>query len=155
MERIERIPLMTNIEKFLSGAIDYDMLTDDERCAICNAMEGCWVEQGKTFTNPPKNIIYVVASRNTVMPYRCECMDHFKDGTAALQLLQRIEGSLYPSGNGDTGAKWWEVETEYENKGQGRMDTIFGTGDTPQAAIVATVCAIARAQWPYQVAANV
>lgn len=162
---------MTNIEAYLSGAVEYDALTDAERCAICAAMEGCLVWDDTT----PRSAQHF--SRLDVMIYPNHCckrvggqgivwneyytmtfgeyyyrqpdkstfIDHYlSDGTAALRLVERFGIDLIFYGTE------WRTTAPVGNDS---YDCVDERGDIPSAAIVSAVCALARAQYPYKVGA--
>lgn len=117
---------MTRIEQYLTRAIELDALTLNETCAICAAMEGHFVE----FTS--------IGVFIPISPGCCGRADNYlNNGTAALRLVERFEISL------DCDGEWMAI-INYKNE---MVDHVAEFAATPQAAIVACVCALARERW--------
>ena len=148
---------MTNIERYLRGALPLDELTNAERCAICAAREGRFVTDIEQFKKDFPNTHvsssyprggYQIIARYKPGPYGAWADSvytfapdqYLYDGTAALRLVERFRIELMPpTRNG----KGWAAYPHVPVK-------VYVRGPTSMAAIVACVCEIVKAEWPYK-----
>jgi hypothetical protein len=133
---------MTNIERFLSGEIEYEALTDDDRNAICAAMQGgfvqsdwgCWRLWKQRWDEPHDG------------DFAWGCTPNYQQwGSAAMDLIEKFGIGI--SHDSFAPSRWHA----YMWIPRRRHQIASGDSDiTAKAAIVASVCALARAQWPYK-----
>ena len=149
---------------YLAGAIELDALSDAEKCAVCAAMEGEWV--GHPIMLSAIGCWEYVRLSVTDKGARIysQPTDYLSDGTAALRLVERfglVHGRMrsewYCAGNiGGTyighidhdGVTWLRISND---DGSWYKPDFWAHADTPAAAIVSAVCALAREQYPYKV----
>lgn len=137
---------MNAIEQYLSGAVEYEALSNAEKCAICAAMEGRF-----PFPNPgyPEYGMWLRHRGEKLQEWPCKCDDYLNDGTAALRLVERFRIDLCPAIRIDDMSEGWGAGFVHSSIVGAEVETSYA--DTVSAAIVAAVCALARAQYPYKV----
>lgn len=170
---------------YLEGRCELDAIRDQDKCAICAAMEKCWVwwngwSEGfqrtawieydyavRSVGGKIGGSIYFDAAGKRIGGIDIDSWtepafvpDYLRDGTAALRLVERFGLCIWTQNwSGD----WERDEPDYQTwvcaqgapvNGVDNLNGVFVNADTPQAAIVAAVCALAREQWPYKVCAR-
>ena len=128
---------MTRIEQYLTHAIELDALSDAEKCAICAAMEGEWIRASERSIYRTDYFAFDKGNGLLGCDWRdieyCE-LDPLHSRDHALRLVERFGLILQPDGcNG------WCCYPCTSNP--------VNFASTPQAAIVACVCALALERW--------
>lgn len=127
---------MTRIEGYLSKALDYTYLSDQEKCAICAAMDGEWVVHAHSYMK----VNWIHTTNDRLFFDKVDF--YFFDGNAVLKLLE--------------GCRFFSLDRGYESELSTRRgwfcgDDIQYYGNTIAEAVVRAVCEFAKARWPYTI----